>query len=44
MLIDGRESVEGLVKWVEMLIAAGVDVIQLRDKRLGDRELLGRAG
>ncbi len=43
VLIDGRESVEALVKWVELLIAAGVDVIQLRDKRLGDRELLGRA-
>ncbi len=43
VLIDGRESVEALSQWVGMLINAGVDAIQLRDKSLPDRELLARA-
>jgi thiamine-phosphate pyrophosphorylase len=43
VLVDGRESVDALARWVDTLVGAGVDVIQLRDKRLADRELLARA-
>jgi thiamine-phosphate pyrophosphorylase len=43
VLVDGRESVDALARWIDLLIAAEVDVIQLRDKRLGDGELLARA-
>ncbi len=43
VLIDGAESLEAFESMVEDLIVAGVDLLQLRDKRLGDRELLGRA-
>jgi len=43
VLVDGRESVDSLARWVDTLVGAGVDVIQLRDKRLADRELLARA-
>jgi thiamine-phosphate pyrophosphorylase len=42
-LVDGRSSLESLVRLVETLISAGVSVIQLRDKKLADRELLERA-
>jgi thiamine-phosphate pyrophosphorylase len=42
-LVDGRESEAALVSLVTSLIAGGVDAIQLRDKRLSDRELVGRA-
>jgi thiamine-phosphate pyrophosphorylase len=42
-LIDGQESSEIFDTLVEDLIVGGVDLIQLRDKRLGDRELLERA-
>jgi thiamine-phosphate pyrophosphorylase len=42
-LVDGRESLAALTALVERLVAAEVDVIQLRDKRLDDRELLARA-
>jgi thiamine-phosphate pyrophosphorylase len=43
VLTDGRSSPEELRRLAESLIAAGVHVIQLRDKRLGDRELFERA-
>ncbi len=43
VLIDGRETPEALDALASQLIAAGVHVIQLRDKRLADRELLDRA-
>lgn len=43
VLIDGRGSETEFVLLVKELIAAGVDVIQLRDKGLSDRELLSRA-
>ena len=43
VLVDGRESADALARWVDILVAAGVDVIQLRDKRLADRDLLARA-
>ncbi|HEX4146153.1 MAG TPA: thiamine phosphate synthase [Pirellulales bacterium] len=43
VLIDGHESAEALARWVDTLVGAGVDMIQLRDKRLADGELLARA-
>ncbi len=43
VLVDGRASAEGFEAMVESLVAAGVSAIQLRDKQLADRELLGRA-
>ena len=43
VLIDGGSSLEQLAGRAEKLADAGVDVIQLRDKRLGDRQLLERA-
>ena len=43
VLVDGRESADALARCVDTLVAAGVDVIQLRDKRLADRDLLARA-
>ncbi len=43
VLIDGRESETAFVKLAQELIAAGVHVLQLRDKRLDDRTLLARA-
>jgi thiamine-phosphate pyrophosphorylase len=43
VLIDGRQSADEFQRLAGSLIAAGVDVLQLRDKRLGDRELLDRA-
>ena len=43
VLLDGRESVDQFERVVRELIAAGVHVIQLRDKRLDDRRLLERA-
>lgn len=42
-LVDGRSSPADFARLVEALIAGGVDVIQLRDKRLADRELVDRA-
>ncbi len=42
VLIDGRESVEAFEKTARSLIAAGVDVLQLRDKKVTDRELIER--
>ncbi len=43
VLIDGRSSESELIAMAEELFAAGVDVLQLRDKQLADRELLARA-
>ena len=43
VLIDGRESPEAFERLVRSLIDAGVHAIQLRDKRLADRDLLARA-
>ncbi len=43
VLVDGRQTPEALEALASQLIAAGVHVLQLRDKRLADRELLGRA-
>jgi thiamine-phosphate pyrophosphorylase len=43
VLLDGRSSVEEFERTARGLIGAGVDVLQLRDKRLPDRELIGRA-
>jgi thiamine-phosphate pyrophosphorylase len=43
VLVDGRDTIAAFEALVDDLIAAGADVIQLRDKRLADRELLQRA-
>jgi len=43
VLIDGRSSEEAFARLVRSLVEADVDLIQLRDKRLDDRQLLERA-
>ena len=43
ILLDGRTSVAEFERMAEILIGAGVDIIQLRDKHLPDRELIDRA-
>lgn len=43
VLVDGRDSAETFGTLVQQLVEAGVDVLQLRDKQLSDRELLQRA-
>ncbi len=43
VVLDGRSSVEEFQRTAQGLIEAGVDVLQLRDKRLADRELIDRA-
>ena len=43
VLVDGGESAAALASLVAALVAAGVDMIQLRDKRLDDRTLAERA-
>jgi thiamine-phosphate pyrophosphorylase len=43
VLIDGGSSSGGFAALVTDLIGAGVHLLQLRDKRLADRELLERA-
>jgi thiamine-phosphate pyrophosphorylase len=43
VLIDGAESPEAFEERVETLCQAGVDVLQLRDKSLDDRQLVERA-
>jgi thiamine-phosphate pyrophosphorylase len=43
VLVDGRSSPGEFERLVVSLIQAGVHAIQLRDKQLGDRELLARA-
>ncbi len=43
VLIDGRESADAFETLAQQLIEAGVHALQLRDKKLNDRELLARA-
>lgn len=43
VLVDGRSGVEEFRTLVTALVEAGVHIIQLRDKRLKDRQLLERA-
>lgn len=43
VLIDGQTSSERFTELVRSLVAGGADLIQLRDKRLDDRQLSGRA-
>lgn len=43
VMVDGRQTSEEFLFLVESLISAGVHVLQLRDKRLDDRQLLERA-
>jgi thiamine-phosphate pyrophosphorylase len=43
VLLDGRASNSDFGTLAESLVLAGVSMIQLRDKRLSDRELLARA-
>ncbi len=43
VLVDGRSSNESFAELVRTLVGAGVHVLQLRDKRHSDRELIERA-
>jgi thiamine-phosphate pyrophosphorylase len=43
VLVDGRSNADEFERLVRSLIEAGVDIVQLREKRLSDRELIGRA-
>jgi thiamine-phosphate pyrophosphorylase len=43
VLIDGGPALDAFERLATELIAAGVHVLQLRDKHLGDRDLLARA-
>ncbi|MCC6124984.1 MAG: thiamine phosphate synthase [Pirellulales bacterium] len=43
VLIDGRNSLDEFREFASSLVAAGVHVLQLRDKKLDDRQLLERA-
>jgi thiamine-phosphate pyrophosphorylase len=43
VLVDGRASARDFEKLVRELVAAGVGMIQFRDKQLDDRELVERA-
>jgi thiamine-phosphate pyrophosphorylase len=43
VLIDGGRDLDTFVSRAQALVDAGVEVLQLRDKRLNDRELLARA-
>ena len=43
VLLDGRASEADFAALAKTLVVAGVDAIQLRDKQLNDRALLGRA-
>jgi thiamine-phosphate pyrophosphorylase len=43
VVVDGRSSADEFERLIRSLIEAGVDMVQLRDKRLTDRELVGRA-
>ncbi|HMP80319.1 MAG TPA: thiamine phosphate synthase [Pirellulaceae bacterium] len=42
VLTDGRKSSEEFADFIAQLVAGGVDLIQLRDKSLDDRQLLQR--
>jgi thiamine-phosphate pyrophosphorylase len=43
VLVDGRENTAELARWTGRILDTAPLMIQLRDKRLGDRELLERA-
>jgi len=43
VLVDGQRSPDDFERLVVALVEAGVGMIQLRDKQLGDRELVARA-
>ncbi len=43
VLMDGRESIEAFRELALALTGGGVDLLQLRDKQLSDRELFERA-
>jgi thiamine-phosphate pyrophosphorylase len=43
VLVDGRDSLDRFADLVRALVSAGVDLLQLRDKQLADRDLLERA-
>jgi thiamine-phosphate pyrophosphorylase len=43
VLVDGGSSPDDFARRVESLVAAGVPMLQLRDKNLGDRDLIDRA-
>jgi thiamine-phosphate pyrophosphorylase len=43
VIVDGGESEDEFERFVRSLVEAEVDIVQLRDKRLNDRELIGRA-
>ena len=43
VLLDGGSSAEELRRLAQSLVAAGADVLQLRDKHLDDRRLVERA-
>jgi thiamine-phosphate pyrophosphorylase len=43
VLVDGRDSASEFEQLIRELVEAGVGMIQLRDKRLQDRELAARA-
>jgi thiamine-phosphate pyrophosphorylase len=43
VLLDGRPTMEDFLQLAREVTAAGVDVVQLRDKHLDDRRLLERA-
>lgn len=43
VLIDGGSDLATFASRAQALVEAGVDIVQLRDKQLGDRELLERA-
>jgi thiamine-phosphate pyrophosphorylase len=43
VLLDGRSSIDEFKALAESLLAGPVDIVQLRDKELSDRELLARA-
>jgi thiamine-phosphate pyrophosphorylase len=43
VLLDGRDSSDSFAQLAQVLVEAGVNVLQLRDKRLPDRDLVERA-
>jgi thiamine-phosphate pyrophosphorylase len=43
VIVDGRRSIEEFDTLLQQLVVAGVHAVQLRDKRLSDRELIQRA-
>lgn len=43
VLVEGREHLAAFEELIRALVCSGVDMIQLRDKRLADAELLARA-